>query len=147
MLGNIPIVRGKDKDLPSFLITFSRCEHIFISPCQCQISQQLRSLESTFLSLSTGQVPIPCQLYLRPNTKKITHISKPGMASLCFCSRWWETYCTCVTQFPASTKTQQVGISTSCNYNYSHCFEKWVGPNYLLPFQVSVKVFVLGYKV
>ena len=33
--------------------------------------------------------------------------------------------------------THQVGLSTSLNYNYSHCFERWVGPNYLLLFQVS----------
>ena len=44
-------------------------------------------------------------------------------------------------------KTLQVGISTSSNYNYSCCFESLVGPDYLLPFQVSVDMFVLGCRV
>ena len=42
---------------------------------------------------------------------------------------------------------QQVGLSTSFSYRYSYCFERWVGPNYLLPFQVSTDLFVLGCKV
>ena len=37
--------------------------------------------------------------------------------------------------------TQQVRLSTSFSYNYS------VGPTYLLPFQVSVDMFVLGCRV
>ena len=43
--------------------------------------------------------------------------------------------------------TQQVGISTSSSYNYSPCFERWVGPNYPLPFQVPVDMFILGCRV
>ena len=50
---------------------------------------------------------------------------------------------------PVSYKytTHQVGISTSSSYNYLHCFERWVGPDCLLPFQVSVDMFVLVYRV
>ena len=48
---------------------------------------------------------------------------------------------------PCEYTTQQVWISTSSSYNYSHCLERWVGPDYLLPFQVSVNMFLLGYRV
>ena len=148
MLGKyIPMVRGREWKIPPFLITFSTCENIFIPPCQYQISQQLRSFESTFLSPPTGQVHIPCQLYLRPNTKKITYTSKPNMLNSCFCSRLAGNLLHMCDLVSCEYITQQTGISTSFNYNYSHCFEKWVRPNYLLPFQVSVDVFVLDYKV
>ena len=43
--------------------------------------------------------------------------------------------------------TQEAGLSTSFDYNYSPYFEQWVGPDYLLLFQVSVDVFVLGCRV
>ena len=33
------------------------------------------------------------------------------------------------------------------NYKHSHCYIRWVAPNYLLPFQVPVDVFILGYMV
>ena len=146
-LENISMVRGKDQKLPAFLITFSRCENTFIPPCWCQISQQLRSFESTCFSPPTGQVHIPCQLYLRPNMMKITHISKPDMVGSCFCSRLAgnllhmhdPVYCEYITQW--------AGISTSSNYNYLYCFKMWVGHNYLLPFQVYVDMFLLGYRV
>ena len=42
--------------------------------------------------------------------------------------------------------TQQVGFSTDFNYKHSHCYERWVGPNYLLPFLVPVDMFILGYR-
>ena len=43
--------------------------------------------------------------------------------------------------------TQQAGYSTNFNYKYLHCFVRWVGPNYLLPFQVCVDMFILGCRV
>ena len=43
--------------------------------------------------------------------------------------------------------TQLMGFSTYFNYKYSHCFVKWVGPNYLFPFQVPVDMFILGCRV
>ena len=39
------------------------------------------------------------------------------------------------------------GASKQFIFKYSHCFERWVGPNYLLPFQVSVNVSILGCRV
>ena len=47
------------------LTIFSRYENIFITHCQCLISQQTRSFESTFISPSPGQEFIPYQLYLK----------------------------------------------------------------------------------
>ena len=127
-LENITTVRGNQK-LPPFLM-FSRCENTFIPPCQCQISQQLRSFGSTFLSPSTGQVHIPWQLYLRPNTKKITHISKPDMVGSWSCSKLAGNLLHMWDPVSCEYTTQQVGIATSSNYNYLHCFERWEGPNY-----------------
>ena len=43
--------------------------------------------------------------------------------------------------------TQQVGILPDFSYKHLHCYERWVGPNYLLQFQISVDMLVLGYKV
>ena len=43
--------------------------------------------------------------------------------------------------------TQQLKLSASFSYKYSHCFERWVEPNYLLPFQVSADMFVWGCRV
>ena len=146
-LENIPMVRDKDQELPPFLITFSRCENIFILPCQCQISQQLSSFEYTFLSPSTGQVHILCQLYPESNTKKITHISKPDIFSSCFCSRLVGNLLHMHNPVSCEYITLQVRISTSFSYNYLHCFKRSVRPNYLLPFQFSVDMFALGYKV
>ena len=137
----------KTRNFPLFLITFSRCENIFIPPGQCQISQQLRSFKSTSLSPSTGQIHIPCQLYLRPNMKKITHISKPDIVSSSFCSRLAGNLLHMCNPGSSKYTTQQVGISTSSYYKCLHCFEVWVRPIYLFSFQVSVDVFVLGYKV
>ena len=50
---------------------------------------------------------------------------------------------------PVSCKytTQQMGISTNFNCSYSCCFERWVGPDYLILFQVSVDMFVLVCRV
>ena len=119
-LKNILMVRGKDQKLPSFLIMFSRCEIIFIPPHQRQISQQLRSFRSTFLSPSTGQVHISCHLYLRQNTKKIPHISKPDMVDSCFWSRLVGNQLHMCNSFSCEYMIQQVGIPTNSNYTYLH---------------------------
>ena len=114
-LENIPMVRGKGQKLPPFLIIFSRCENIFIPPHQCQISQQLRSFKSTFLSPSTRQVHIPCQFNPRPNTKKLTHISKSDIVGSCFCSRLVGNLLHMCDPVSCKYTTQQAGISTNSN--------------------------------
>ena len=43
--------------------------------------------------------------------------------------------------------TQLVGLLTNSDYKYSCSFERWLGPDYLFPFQTSVDVFVLGCRV
>ena len=52
---------------------------------------------------------------------------------------WWKIICPCITQF----STQWVRFSTDFNNKHSHCYERWVGPNYQLLFQVPVDVCVL----
>ena len=81
-------MKNGSPNLPLFLTTFSRYENNFVISCQCLISQQTLPFESTFPSLSTGQVLISWQLYLRTNTKKITHISKLDIFSPGFSNRF-----------------------------------------------------------
>ena len=83
----VKIKNGSPNFSPS-LTMFSRYENIFIISCQCLISQQTRSFESTFPSSSPGQEFILYQLYLRISMKKITHISSLDIFGPCFSSRF-----------------------------------------------------------
>ena len=72
-----------------------------------------------------------------------THDSKPDiLISASAADLAGNQLCMCDPVF-CEYSTQQVGLSTSFSYKYLHCFERGVGPNCLLPFQVSVDVFVL----
>ena len=117
--------------LPPFLTTFPRYENNFITSHWHQTSLQTRSFESAFFNLSTGQVHIPQQLYLRTNMKKITYISNPDIFSPCLSSKLvGNLLCICD---PISCKknTQEVGISTSFSTRHSYCLQRWVGSTHL----------------
>ena len=128
---------------PPFLTMFLGYENIFITPYHCQT----RSFKSTPLSLPAGWIFISYQSQLMTSTKIFTHNSKPNIkvsaSSVDLAGSWLGMHDPVFCEY----STQQVGLSTSFSYKYSHCFERWAGPNYLLPFQVSVDVFVLSCRV
>ena len=47
---------------------------------------------------------------------------------------------------PVSHEYTVDGISTSSNFNDSSCFKRWVGPGYILLFQIFVDMFLFGYR-
>ena len=119
----------------------------FITPCHCQVSYQTTSFKSTSLGLTTGWTFIPYQSKLIISTKISTHNSKPNiLANSASAANLVGNQLHMCDPFLCKFSTQQVEFSTDFNYKHSHCYERWVGPNYLLPFQVPVAMFVLGYR-
>ena len=77
-----------------------------------------------------------------------THSSNPDISTSASAVVWAVNHLGMCNPVSCKYATQQVGISTSSSYNYSHCFQRWVGPDYyLLPLQLSLDIFVLGYRV
>ena len=74
----------------------------------------------------------------------LTILSLTSLSSCISRSIWWEISYTCVTQSSVSIWLNMWGFQLVVSNEYSHWLERWVGPTYLLPFQVSVDMFVLG---
>ena len=102
---------------------------------------------------------------------RVSFAVRPWWAYRSSCSRGWSSIllnslssrqeeshtcgqCRVTTQFLIDIKSDLLlwpnftgGVSKQFLYKYSHCFERWVGPNYLLLFLVSMAVSVLGCRV
>ena len=104
-------------------------DHISITPHCHQVSHEIRSFKSTTLILPAGWIFIFYQSKLTARTKVFTHNSTPNILVFCMSSGF-------------GRKCQ-----TSFSYKYSHCFERWVGPNYLSSFEVSVDMLIWGCRV
>ena len=99
------------------------------------------------LSLPPGWIFISHQSELRTSTKIFTHNSMPG--TFCPASAVDLVGNQLCMHDPVFWKyfTQQVRLSTRISNKYSHCLGRWVGLTYLLPFHVSVDMFLLGCRV
>ena len=130
-----------------FLTTFPRYENIFVTPHHHQASCQTRSFKSTPISLPAGWIFNSFQSKLMTSTLISIHSS--NLIILVSASAVDLAGTQLCMHDPVSHRytTQQAGLPTNSNYTYSHCFERRVGPNYMLLFQASVNVFVLGCRV
>ena len=144
-LGTFPWSEAGIKMSPLFSLHFwPHSKDIFITLCHHQVSHQATPVKSTPLRLIAGWIFISHQSESRTNTKIFTHNSMPDiLVVICISSGFGGEISMCNPVF-CEFLTQQVGHSTNFNYKYPHCLIRWVGPNHLLPFQVSVVVFVLG---
>ena len=118
-----------------------------IIPHHHQVSHQTKSFQSTPLSLPTGWIFISYQykpiksMKISTHSSKLTILASASAADLAGNQLHMHNPVSCM------HTTQQVGLSTNSTFNYSHCFERWVGPDYLLLFPASVDVFVLSCRV
>ena len=95
------------------------------------VSCQTRSFKSTPLSLPAGWIFISYQSKLMTSSKIFTCNSKPDISiSASAVDLVGNQLCMQDPNF-CEYSTQQVGLSTSFSYKYSHCFERSVGPNNL----------------
>ena len=149
-LENIPLIWSREQNgfshLPLFLTMLLLYENIFM-PYYHQVNWQTRSFKVTLFSLLAGWVFISYQSKSGTGTTISTHSSNPDIFSFCISSgldrksaghAWpsflWE-------YSSASEDFNQFQLQLFM------LFERWVGPDYLLPFQVAVDMIVLGYSV